>query len=81
MFEPYANLGFCYLAKKKYETAIDFFEKAIDIDDSNAQIYDGLAHSYYELNNTNKAMENWKKAHELDPSLYSPTVKLEIFHE
>lgn len=50
---------------KKYEEAIDCFNKAINLK-QDADFYSALADSYYNLKKYNEAIENYKKACELD---------------
>jgi len=54
--------------KPALQSAADLFNETLAIDPNEAQTYSILANCYYELGDSEKAVENAKKAHELMPN-------------
>ncbi len=57
----------------QYEEAIHYFQHAIELDSSMARAYDNLGLCYYYKNQNALAIENYKKAIELDRSSQHPS--------
>lgn len=65
----YDNMGYAYIGKKYYYTAIEFFNKAIKY---NSKSYDpllGISIAYYYLGSYDKAKEYYKKAEKINSQL------------
>lgn len=61
--------GWVLYQKKEYKEALDFIQKAIDQGAASAEIFDHLGDVLYHLKRVDEAVENWKKARELDATI------------
>jgi len=70
-WHPYNWLGWTYYSLKKYNAAIEQFNKSnrIKRDPSN---YQGLGNCYYDLGNYEQALDNFKKYAKLQPKSWIP---------
>ncbi len=70
--------GWIFYQQGKYEKAKALIQEAIDKNgkDADATLYEHLGDVNYKLNDTNKAVENWQKSIEKDPT--NEAVKLKI---
>lgn len=65
----YGALGYMYVAVGMTEKALEFNNGALEYDDEDPVIWDNLGQIHYRLlNDKEKALEYFKKAHELKPS-------------
>ncbi|RYY62255.1 MAG: tetratricopeptide repeat protein [Chitinophagaceae bacterium] len=62
------EIGYAYLGKNKRADAIILFEYNTKLFPSSGNVFDSLAEAYYADGNKAKALENYKKALELDPT-------------
>ncbi len=61
------GLGYSYLNKKEYETAIKLFEMNVESFPDSWNVYDSLGEAYLANGDTEKAIVNYKKSIELNP--------------
>ncbi|MFH0991529.1 MAG: tetratricopeptide repeat protein [bacterium] len=64
----YNTIGISYLSDKRYEPAIDNFQKALKLDGNNAQIWYFLGGAYQGLGKKDDARQAYEKASKLDPN-------------
>ena len=65
----YGALGYLYVEMGDAEKALSFNQQALEYDDEDAVILDNMGQAYYRLmNDHEKALEYFKKAHEIKPS-------------
>jgi arylsulfatase A-like enzyme/Flp pilus assembly protein TadD len=76
--DAWIRLGMAYAAKGELQKALDYYEKALALDSNNALIHDNLGFIHFSLfqktgktQDNTAAMENFRKAVQLDPSLAS----------
>lgn len=62
-------LGDLFLAKKRYNEALKYYQRAIELRPENAENNFRIAQTYYYMGNGKKAAEHFNKAYELDNSL------------
>lgn len=61
------NLGYSYLNKKDYATAIELFKMNVETFPNSWNVYDSLGEAYLKAGDNEKAIENYKKSLELNP--------------
>jgi proline-specific peptidase len=61
------SLGYSYLRKKDYETAIELFKMNVEFFPDSWNVYDSLGEAYLANGNKEKAKENYIKSIELNP--------------
>ena len=61
------DLGYNYMNKKDYVTAIEVFKINVALYPKNSNSYNRLANAYLKNSDTIKAIENYKKALEINP--------------
>ena len=67
--ETYGALGYLYIEQGDADKALAFNEGALEYDDEDPVILDNLGQIYYRLlNDREKALEYFTKAHEIKPS-------------
>jgi len=65
----YSTLGYLYVEAGDFEKAKAYNEQALDYDDEDSVCLDNMGQTYYRLgNDKEKALEYFKKAHELKPT-------------
>lgn len=64
----WANLGDVYKGKRMYSDAILNYKKAISIEPGKAELYNLIGVTYSESGDSQKALDNYKKACDLDKS-------------
>ena len=62
-------LGFCHFKLKEHEQAIRHFQKVIDLDPGSAIDYANIASNYRDMGKTDEAVEYYRLALSLDPSI------------
>lgn len=62
LFEQLKTSGNAAFAEKRYEDALDKYEKAAEVDPSNYVIYNNIAACYQQLKKYDKAVENARKS-------------------
>ncbi len=65
------NLGYNYYEKGDYETAINYFNKALLNDPNNLEVKQYLGLSYMNINDYNKAIEEFKYILDKKPNLFT----------
>ncbi|MBU0467770.1 MAG: tetratricopeptide repeat protein [Candidatus Omnitrophica bacterium] len=65
--KPLINLGNAYFKKRKYEKALELFQKAVVIDDKAEEAYNGMGLIYKERGEFERALENYNKVLVLKP--------------
>lgn len=73
----YNTYGYRLLSQKKYDEAIEAFEKQIELLPERANSYDSLGDGYRKAGKLKLAMEQYKKALEIDPEFESSKDNLE----
>jgi len=63
------SIGERYLTEERYDEAVELFSKVIDVEPQSASAYVNRGKAYAALNETDKAMEDYTTAIELDPTL------------
>jgi len=69
------NLGNIYLRSGRTLDALPLFRTAFEVS-HDARTANNLGFVYFDLNRMNEAIQAFKEAHELDPSLYTPPLNL-----
>jgi len=70
--ERYLNwAGYQFLQKEQYEEAIRLFKLNVEAYPESANVYDSLGEAYLESGQTDLAIENYRKALDLDPEMES----------
>lgn len=69
------------MLQKKYEEAIEYFEKALKLEPKNAEYTASVAHAYWELGMKEPAMKYLLRASELDPRNASYLETLIDYHQ
>ena len=72
----YAGIGNCYVKKKDYSKAKEYYEKSIKTYANNAGVAFNLGEIYYAEGNMDKALEMYSLASKLKPSWALPYYKL-----
>jgi ribosomal protein S12 methylthiotransferase accessory factor len=62
-------MGFCYFKLKDHQKAIDCFKKVLKLNPASAIDYANIASNYRDMGDRGKAIEYYKVALELDPSI------------
>lgn len=62
-------LGFCHFKTKQHRRAVQAFEKVLAIDPGSAIDHANIAVNYREMGQTEMALEYFRSAHKLDPSM------------
>jgi ribosomal protein S12 methylthiotransferase accessory factor len=62
-------MGFCYFKEKAHEKAIACFRKVLQLDPSSAIDYANIASNYRDMGDTEKAIQYYTLALELDPGI------------
>ena len=72
------GLGYSYLMKQDYNSAISYLEKSTELKDDYPSSYYNLAYAYLYLDNREKAIENAKRAMDLyeEPQYKADAVKM-----
>ena len=70
----YSKLGWFYIQKKEWKTAIGAYKKVIALDPGNAPGYINLSNLYYQTGQLEAAKESFQKAVEIDPELVRSVV-------
>jgi tetratricopeptide (TPR) repeat protein len=65
--EVLLKLGASFYNQRKYDEAIESYEKAIRLNEDNALAYNSLANAYRDKKEADKAIEAYRKAIEKDP--------------
>lgn len=65
----YNLMGFCHFMRKEHEAAIRCFEKVIQLDPGSAIDYANIASNYRDMGRTDEAVQYYRLALELDPSI------------
>ena len=65
----YNLMGFCRFMRKEHEAAIRCFEKVIQLDPGSAIDYANIASNYRDMGRTEEAVQYYRLALELDPSI------------
>lgn len=68
--------GYILFRLTRYEEAVFFFEEALQNGGASEEVYEHTGDNYWKLKNKDKALENWKKALEINPN--SSTLKQKI---
>lgn len=66
-FDVLLKLGASYYNQRKYDEAIETYEKAIALENGSAVAYNSLGNVYRDRKNAENAIESYRKAIELDP--------------
>lgn len=66
--ERYAQLGFFYQKKGKYDIAITQFKKALELNPNNAKLHLGVAYNYLKSKDYKAALCEYQEAFRLDPT-------------
>ena len=61
------HLAGVYMFKKNYREAIKYLEHLSDVSSENAEVYFRLGHCFHNLGEYTKAIQNYKRALELNP--------------
>ena len=61
------SLGYSYLSKKNYRTAIEIFKMNVESFPGSWNVFDSLGEAYLANGDKDKAIENYKKSIELNP--------------
>jgi tetratricopeptide (TPR) repeat protein len=62
------SMGYSYMYKKEYKTAIKLFELNAESFPDSWNVYDSLGEAYLSIGNKEKAIENYRKSIELNPN-------------
>jgi tetratricopeptide (TPR) repeat protein len=74
-------VGQQYLEEKKYDFAIEVFKLNVQEYPASSTVYSDLAEAYLNINNTTLAIQNYRKAVELDLSDYVSIKKLRLLQQ
>lgn len=66
-FDVLLKLGASYYNQRKYDEAIEAYEKALALESGSAVAYNSLGNVYRDRKNAENAVESYRKAIELDP--------------
>jgi len=66
------SLGYYFLAKKKTSEAVAVFKLNVELFPNSWSVYDSLGEAYAVAGNRELAIQNYERAHKLDPSESSP---------
>ncbi|RKZ13999.1 hypothetical protein DRQ53_04725 [bacterium] len=64
----YNNLGYVLYLSENYEAAIEMYNEAIGREHDTSAAYTNLGNAWQKLGETEKAVEGWQRALEVDPS-------------
>jgi tetratricopeptide (TPR) repeat protein len=64
----YNNLGYVLYLQENFEAAIEMYTEAIGREHDTSAAYTNLGNAWQKLDKTEKAVESWKRALEVDPS-------------
>ncbi|MFW6366186.1 MAG: tetratricopeptide repeat protein, partial [Spirochaetota bacterium] len=70
----YMYLGTIYDENQRYEDALDAYRSAIEIDPTDAAAFYNMGIAYRNMGDTVNAVENWKKAYQLNPDNPRPLI-------
>lgn len=73
----YNKYGYLLLEQKRFDEAIEKFKKQVDLAPDQANPHDSLGDGYSAAGKSNEAIEEYKKAFEIDPSYKVSKEKLE----
>jgi ribosomal protein S12 methylthiotransferase accessory factor len=62
-------MGYCHFKLKEHESAIECFKNIVKLNPSSAIDYANIASNYRDMNNTEKAIQYYRIALEIDPSI------------
>lgn len=79
--QAYKGLGKAYYSLKKYDKAIDAFEKALEISSFDAELYSELGICYMAKGNCCKAVRNIMQAIKIEPKNTDYQIQLAVCHE
>jgi tetratricopeptide (TPR) repeat protein len=68
MGEAYSNLGVIYGAQRKYDNALECFEKASVLMPKSAVSLNGSANVLYKMGRVEEAIKKWRRVIEIDPT-------------
>ena len=64
----YNNLGYVLYLQENFEAAIEMYNEAIGREHDTSAAYTNLGNAWQKMDKTEKAVESWKLALEVDPS-------------
>lgn len=67
--DAYFDLGWLYIQKKDWKSAISTYEKVVQLDSSKTFAYINLSNLYYQEGKIEEAKAAYRKAYSLDPAL------------
>jgi tetratricopeptide (TPR) repeat protein len=71
----YFSLGWLYIQKKAFDSAIAVYEKVVALDPKSTLAFINLSNLYFETGKMDEAKNTYRKAYELDPALVKSYVK------
>ncbi len=71
------RLGYAFLQREQIDAAIEVFEFNLDLFPEVANCYDSLGEAYLKKGDTGRALENYRRALELDPSIETARAAVE----
>jgi tetratricopeptide (TPR) repeat protein len=81
MIEAQIGMGLILFEKGNIDEAIEIFKAASKKDEAEACAYANLGYAYEQKELIDKAVSNWEKAFELDPTLKDIGVKLKLYKD